>query len=239
MIYYFSGTGNSKWVATQLACKTQDVAVNITEVTESPCIDKTVVGLVFPIYAWGAPEPVLTFVKQLQGIPSFSFAVATCGEDTGNALRQLNRLFPLHSQYSIAMPSNYIIGADVESPREIGQKREAAKTAINRIATQITMRQTVQEVNKGRFAFLKSTLGNFGFNRFARTTKPFFATDACTGCGLCQKNCPAKTIVLANGKPHWGPTCYQCTACLNRCPEQAVQYGRATATRGRYQWKDV
>lgn len=29
MIYYFSGTGNSKWAAEQLAAKTGDAAVNL------------------------------------------------------------------------------------------------------------------------------------------------------------------------------------------------------------------
>ena len=36
MVYYFSGTGNSKWMAEQLALKTGDVAVNIVDLCRAP-----------------------------------------------------------------------------------------------------------------------------------------------------------------------------------------------------------
>lgn len=53
MIYYFSGTGNSKWVAEQLASKTDEIAVNMVEVSVVPSMDNQSIGVVFPIYAWG------------------------------------------------------------------------------------------------------------------------------------------------------------------------------------------
>ena len=92
----------------------------------------------------------------------------------------------------------------------------------------------VSRVHEGALAGLKSGLANFGFNRFARSTKSFYATDACNGCGLCAQNCPAHTITLTNGKPVWAAQCYQCLRCLNECPQTAIQYGKATETRGRY-----
>ena len=67
MIYYFSGTGNSKWLAEQLASKTEDIAVNLIECSVVSSIDNQTIGIVFPIHAWGVPEPVLEFVKKLTG----------------------------------------------------------------------------------------------------------------------------------------------------------------------------
>jgi flavodoxin len=67
MIYYFSGTGNSKWVAEQLASKTADIAVNMVGLSVVPSIDDQTLGIVFPIYVWGVPEPVLEFVKKACG----------------------------------------------------------------------------------------------------------------------------------------------------------------------------
>ncbi len=39
MIFYFSGTGNSTWVALQIAEKTQDIALNIATLDEIPKIE--------------------------------------------------------------------------------------------------------------------------------------------------------------------------------------------------------
>ena len=68
-----------------------------------------------------------------------------------------------------------------------------------------------------------------------RKTKKFYATNACTSCGLCEEICPSETIQLSSGKPEWiNDKCSHCSACINRCPTKAIQYGNATKKRGRY-----
>ena len=237
MIYYFSGTGNSKWVAEQIASRTDDIAANITERSAVPSIDNQTIGIVFPIYAWGAPEPVLDFLKNLVGKPTFTFGVCTCGADAGDAMKKLCGLFPLNSSYSVAMPSNYIMGADLESNDVIVSKIVKAQEKLKTIEAQIISKQSVVDVNKGNLPWIKSNLANLGFNKFARSTKPFYVTDKCTSCRQCAQSCPANTIRIVDGKPQWSEKCYQCTACINLCPEKAIEYGKATPTRGRYQFK--
>ena len=238
MIYYFSGTGNSKWVAEQLALKTNDIAVNMVGLKVVPSTDGQTLGIVFPIYAWGIPEPVLEFVKRLHGLPAFTFGACTCGDEAGNAMQKLSRIIALNSSYSISMPSNYIIGSDVESNENIASKISKAKEKIETIAAQIIAKQSIHDVNKGQMAWIKTNLANFGFNMAARSTKPFYVTDMCISCGECAKNCPANSISLVDGKPRWGEKCYQCTSCINRCPTQAIENGKNTATRGRYKFTD-
>lgn len=238
MIYYFSGTGNSKWVAEQLALKTNDITVNMVGLKTVPAIDDQTLGIVFPIYAWGVPEPVLEFVKKLSGKPTFTFGVCTCGDEAGNAMQKLSLNLPLNSAYSVSMPSNYVMGADIESNESIASKLTKAKVKLETIAAQVNARQSVHDVNKGQLAWIKSNLANFGFNMAARSTKPFYVTDKCISCGECAENCPANTIKMFAGKPQWGNKCYQCTSCINRCPTQAIEYGKGTATRGRYQFEE-
>lgn len=83
-------------------------------------------------------------------------------------------------------------------------------------------------------AGVKSYAANAGFNRFARSARPFFATDRCNGCGLCAQRCPASAISMKDGKPVWKAQCYQCLRCINACPRQAIQYGKGTEGRRRY-----
>ena len=234
MIYYFSGTGNSRWIAEGLASITKDIAFNIMDSSTSRLIEGHTIGIVFPVYAWGPPEVVLDFVTKLDGKPSFTFAVSTCGEEAGYSMEKLNESFHLDSIYSISMPNNYIIGSDLENDEVVRSKISKAKENIQGIGLEIINKKVVNNVNRGKLPWIKSNLINYGFNKVARSTKLFYATDKCTSCQICVRYCPTKTIKLINGKPHWGERCFQCTACINLCPEEAIQYGERTLKRKRY-----
>ncbi len=235
MIFYFSGTGNSAWAARQLARLTGDAAYDITRLKELPDVQNAwQIGFVFPVYAWGAPEIMADFAKNLPRSGVFAFGVCTCGGDTGFAMKQFSKLYPLCSSYSLLMPNNYIIGSDTDDVGEIIQKLTAAREELRQMARQIRRKERIYRVHEGALAGIKSRLVNFGFNKFARSTKPFFATDSCNGCGLCAEHCPASAISLRDGKPVWAAHCFQCLRCIHACPQQAIQYGKATSGRRRY-----
>lgn len=102
------------------------------------------------------------------------------------------------------MPNNYIVGSDIENQDAICKKIADTKIECHRIASEIWQAKKVYRVNEGTFTLLKTTLACMAFNKFARTTKPFYATEKCNGCGLCTNNCPTSTISLVNAKPVWG-----------------------------------
>lgn len=235
MIFYFSGTGNSAWTARQLARLTGDDAYDITTLKELPSLDGSrQIGFVFPVYAWGAPEIMAEFAKKLPKPQVFTFGLCTCGADAGLAMKEFSKLYPLSSSYSLAMPNNYIIGSDTDDEDKIRQKIAAARGELERMAREIQAQERVYRVHEGGLAGVKSHFANFGFNKFARSAKPFFAESSCNGCGLCQRSCPAHAITLRANKPVWAAQCYQCMGCINACPQQAIQYGKATAGRRRY-----
>ena len=40
---------------------------------------------------------------------------------------------------------------------------------------------------------------------------------------------------MTDGRPVWTKNkCLKCCGCINRCPVSAIQYGKRTASRGRY-----
>jgi len=235
MIYYFSGTGNSKWTAQRLSEITGDTAIDIISLHSVPDLSNADrVGLVFPIYAWGAPEPMLNFAKTLPKTGAFTYGVCTCGANAGHAMKNLSKVFFLKSAYSLAMPNNYVVGSNLDSEEEVKSKFERAEAELKRIGRDILDGKAVYDVEEGPMAALLSNLGSRGFNAFARTTKPFYADEQCNSCGLCARECPSKTITIVNGKPSWGTKCYQCMRCINICPQSAIQYGKGTKKRGRY-----
>lgn len=239
MIYYFSGTGNSEWVAKELARLTFDTAESITSFPKDGPFSlfhgkNKPIGLVFPIYAWNVPNPMMQFAQKLASQGSYHFAVCTCGDDAGYSMRKLHKVFPLQSCYSISMPNNYILGYDVDSSTVEKKKIDAAKLRIQKISEDIKLKKKVYEVHEGKSPGFKTNIISFLFQHFARSTKPFYVEESCNGCRLCEKNCPSGTITVKDNRPVWGKECYQCLSCIHRCPKKAIQYGKSTAKKGRY-----
>jgi len=250
MIFYFTGTGNSYYVAKKIAEKQSERLISIAAEMDKPerehlyeAKENELIGFVYPIYAWGAPQIVLDFISNIKitGDLENVFSVNTCGSQEGNATKKLNKKLTkvglnLTYGFSISMPSNYIIGEDVESKDIQEKKLKKADERIKRINQCLSVRiKGSFDLLKGDAAALKSSFTNPLFNKFARTTKPFFATDDCISCGLCEKICPIHTIKMQKGqKPVWNKACTQCLACINLCPVKAIQYGEKTRERGRY-----
>ena len=88
MIHYFTGTGNSYFIASQLATS---LNLSLHALKEGPVEDRDpVVGIVFPVYFGDAPDFVTDALEGLTfpGTP-YLFAVATSGKKRGNTLPSL------------------------------------------------------------------------------------------------------------------------------------------------------
>ena len=237
MIYYFSGTGNSKYVAEMLASELNDQANTLVQVDQISQ-DKTII-IVSPIYAWLVPEIVMDFMRNLnlQSHQSL-YLVVTCGDNVGRAIDRLKREVRLDGAYSIAMPNNYVIGFDVDPELEQTAKILAARGQVDQIAEDIRQGLRVERINKGRFAQYFGSFAGTMFQRFARTTKPFYVQEQCISCSMCADECPVHAIEMVDGKPVWvKSTCQMCLKCLHTCPVEAIQYGRSTLNKGRYTYE--
>ena len=253
MIFYFSGTGNSLYAAEVIAQAQGEKIVSIAQEMSKKSAERIytlqeneVIGFVYPIYSWGAPQIVLDFIHSMRVTSGqrYLFSLSTCGGNEGYATQIVQKVLmkkgmALSSAFSIIMPSNYIIGEDVESKVIQEEKLCKATKRLEQINEVITSRKIdVFELMYGSKPWIKTTLINPLFNKFARSTKPFYATDACIQCGLCERKCPVQSITLQS-KPVWGKECTQCLACINRCPVHAIQYGKTTKNRGRYTHPDL
>ena len=100
MIFYFSATGNSLYTAQKLALSLQEPICNIIDFINQNNFNYILkqgerFGLVFPVYAWGLPKPVITFLKNIQissFTPYYTFAVITCGENIGTSMNTLKKI---------------------------------------------------------------------------------------------------------------------------------------------------
>lgn len=249
MIFYFSGTGNSLYVAKNIGEHTKEKLVpiaaainNKAESYEYKLEDGEIIGFVYPIYAWAPPKMVIQFIKKMKLINyknNYIFTVATCGKNVGNAIKligtSLNKKnLSLKSGFSVQMPSNYIIMGDVYTKKVEQERLLQAEKVLHRINKVIADRnEGVFEIEKGFMPGILTSIINPLFYLKGLDTKKFYASHNCTGCGVCESTCNCKNIRVKK-KPIWGKKCIQCLACINLCPTKAIQYGKRTEKKGRY-----
>ncbi len=242
MIIYYSATGNSKWIANQIAKGTSDTAKSLTTlarqgVTPESLVIKDKIGIVFPVYAWRAPKVVVDYIKRLN-IPEgvYKYAIATCGGQAGKTMKYLNKDFPTDAAWSLLMPDNYIRMWDVNPKEEMLKKINASKEKLPKIIDAINNKQHIVDVEEGGWiAPILSGIVNWGFVTFLNSAKGYRTDDTCTGCGVCTTQCIFNNIYLdENNRPVWGDKCNQCGACIHNCPVACIQYKNKTQKRGRY-----
>ena len=62
----------------------------------------------------------------------------------------------------------------------------------------------------------------------------------CTGCGLCQQNCPFGAIDMKDGKPELNAGCKVCGICVKNCPEKAIlKLETKVESVDKSQWNDI
>lgn len=256
MIFYFSGTGNSHWVAKTVAKSLSDRMVDIADyfngsIVTTPTFDiasNERIGFVFPVHSWGVPKIVCDFINSLQ-LNSYTeqlvYGIFTCGDECGLTRQMFLKLLKkkgltCHHTYSIQMPNSYIVfpGFDVDSKELEKDKKQKAKEFLPNIIDAIREDKPIKAYKKGRFAYIKSHIIYKMFCKYSLDSRPFYSTYTCTACGLCEKICPTKNITIVKKHPVWGDNCTQCLSCIHHCPMRAIEYGNKTQKKGRYYFKE-
>jgi ferredoxin len=237
-IYYFSGTGNSLYVARELQKWIPETElIPIVSLLDRDIVKTRAetVGFVFPVHLAMAPASVIDFLKKLDLKSSeYIFAVATRAGSQHRAFADLKKILgrkgrDLNSYFTLNMASNdpkfegwhqataeelSDLELDVQNNLEYIQNIILNKDESHERDTHFTVPMPV-------FSILSIVLPIL--NKFYNVD--FYVNSKCTGCGTCEKVCLSGKIKMVNGKPVWQKkvNSFFCHACLNYCPEQAVQ----------------
>lgn len=244
VIYYMTGTGNSLQTARTLAaqipdCEIRSMATALRTGQLQP--EAETVGLVFPVYFFGLPQPVRRMIAGGDwGKVDYTFAVATCGNMPGASLHHVAEALrlaggKLDAGFVVQQPDNYLPMfemADVETQRKSNDAM-AARAEI--IAKAVTAHERLGiEPSKMRFDRYLAPLIYPKPEKLMAMDRHFWITDNCNRCGLCVKLCPFSNLQIVDGEPRWLHHCEMCLRCIHACPEKAIQYKKGTLTKGRY-----
>lgn len=245
MILYFSATGNSAYAARQLAALLDEAEpVSLLpylrgEQALAVSSDRPYV-ILSPVYISAIPAIVRQALRagQFAGSRDVYF-VMTCAGDRSAADSFARRLcaekgLRYMGTAHLSMPQDYLMYFPTRQDAENQKKLAAAEQQLPALAARIRQEQPFDEnrVSALHAAVIPPTERLFG--KFFIRPEKFYATDDCISCGLCAKVCPLCNIRLEGGKPVWGARCIHCTACINRCPRAAIEYGHRTQGKPRY-----
>lgn len=254
MIFYFSGTGNTRFVAKEIAAGIGEDLLFIPDLIREGRYEFTLqpeetVGFCFPTHGWQPPRIVREFIKQLSITqnPSpntrYRWALTTCGDNMGEAMTILNKDLEVKglnasTMFSVIMPESYVcmpfMYTDTEEKER--QKIAAAKEQLPHIIECIRERKEgVEELEKGGTPRLYSYVIGAYFNVKMVNDKKFTVDeDVCIKCGKCAKVCPVDNIT--GTPPGWNHNgrCTSCLACYHYCPTHAINFGKITRKRGQY-----
>ncbi len=248
MIFYFSATGNCKYVAERIAKEENDKVIAIAEVLNKEMCTFHIdngesVGIVSPTYAWGLPSIVIDFLKivrfSYETKPYFYF-IATYGTTPAHSgyfadkyLKE-NTKTEFDAFYSVKMPDTWTPIFDLSDKEKVSEINKRVEPQIDKLIDKIS------EKSNGDFMQDKvpriTAVIYKPYYEIMRKTKHFTVDDSCIGCGLCANKCPVKAIKMKDKKPEWTKErCVMCLGCLHRCPKFAIQYGKNTKKHGQYQ----
>ena len=247
MILYFSGTGNSKYVAKRITDALGDEIVNLNARIKASDTSSIETGerliIVMPTYAWRIPRVVRNWLRktELRGAKQAWF-VMTCGSEIGNA-DKYNRELCAEKAIScmgtaqIIMPENYIAMFSAPQADEAREIVAQAEPSIDQAIAAIQSNQPFAPTRNNLYDRFMSGPVNPIFYKFFVKATAFTVSSACIGCGQCVKRCPMNNVTLQNGKPIWGKNCTHCMACIGYCPVSAIEYGKKSAGQPRYHFE--
>ena len=247
MILYFSGTGNSKYVAKRIADALGDALVNLNDRIKSGDTSSVETGerviIVTPTYAWRIPRVVRDWLlkTELRGAKR-SWFVMTCGSEIGNADKYNRELctekgLSCMGTTQIVMPENYIAMFSAPQADKARQIVAQGEPSIDRAIAAIQRNQPFAPTRNNLYDRFMSGPVNPIFYKFFVKANAFTASSACIGCGQCVKRCPMNNVTLKDGKPSWGKNCTHCMACICYCPKEAIEYGKKSVGQPRYHFE--
>lgn len=231
---YFSGTGNTRYIATTFSRKMEAECHSIEENIDfyATITKHDSICFCYPVYGSCVPVIMQEFVVAHRKALSGKSLIIFCTQNifSGDGARVFTDLLDgLEYQVSYAahfnMPNNIcnLSHYPKADPERIEKYKRDALIRLDRIC---------KDLNKGKarrmgFNPLSHVLG-FASQRvyFRRTLetarKSVQVSPSCILCQRCVKACPARNLAVEEGRLIHKDQCVLCQRCVNLCPQKAI-----------------
>lgn len=230
IIYYFSGTGNTKMlldifsrVLTGNGC---EVDINLMEENSSvKIIESSTLGLAFPVAIQSTYPLVWDFVNNLPKVKNVDvFMFDTMEGFSGGVVGPMKKVLSKKGYNCIAAKEFKMSSSMNTDPAKVEKGKEKnikAKSDVKKFAHDLIQ-------NKGkwrRIPIFSDMMRSISVSRkeWIKMSKNLSVTDDCIKCQLCIKNCPVSAISLTEKKVEIDHSiCNSCMRCVSICPKNAI-----------------
>ncbi|MBT3318774.1 MAG: 4Fe-4S binding protein [Clostridia bacterium] len=256
IIFYFSGTGNTWWVAGKINIMLDARSVNAESISIETLIDDDIVNvkkadwlikasdLVFfgwPMYGSDLPHTMKLFIDSLAPLQKQKHVHTFCTQMmfSGDGAWVYHKHFAakgliIDSCAHFNMPTNMSVLHGPLSPPKTDKKAQMIMNRCElRIETYINDLLTGKARRKGKFSYplgiLQRAPHRLVWNKLQNLVG--VNKELCTKCGLCADICPTSNIVMRD-YPNFSGKCALCFRCYSYCPAVAITAcGRAHNTK--------
>lgn len=232
IVLYFTATGNSLYVARQLA-EPEGELLSIPQMVKQNRyeFEADEISIVYPIYGHMPPNMVRNFIREARLKAEYKFAVLTYGARKCDAAEIWNDLSAKAGNAfdyiaTLVMVDNWLPNFDMNEQVKMDKR---IPENLRRIAGEISRRrhwlEPVSEEERQMHAGFMAFSGldpEVGFLK--RSERYFTVTDACIGCGACTDVCPRGNYELTSHGVATQGDCDFCFACIQNCPQKAIRF---------------
>lgn len=225
MIFYFTATGNSLYIAKQI----EEKPISIPQLIRQDALEFTAdsIGIVAPVYGHEVPPMVKEFLKKAVFHTDYFYMILTYGNRHGGAAELAKKLcdecgIAVHYINVIMMVDNWLPSFDMNEQKKIDKRiDEKMDMILADLNSRKNMISEVTDIDRAAHQQFVDVMSRMPADVWQHL---LWVTDACVGCEICEKVCPSSSIHVLDGKAVYVPgKCQTCLACVHACPKKAIQ----------------
>jgi len=228
MLFYFSATGNSLYVAKQLEKEENLVSIPQIINQDNLVFEDERIGIVCPVFGHLPPAMVTEFLKKATFKTEYFYVILTYGNRHGGASKLVDDLLinecdkKANYIHMVLMVDNFLPAFDMEEQLKIDKKIDEQLAIIKRDIQD--KKNEIEAVTEEDLAAHQGYIDRMAAIPVDVYKDMYQVNDDCIGCGICTKVCPAKCIEIIDGKPNYDyDNCQACMACIHHCPVKAIK----------------
>jgi ferredoxin len=250
VVFYFSGTGNTRYCALKAGRLLADKGISTRVVSIESLSDEALEGYLreadlpvfaYPIYGSDMPDPMKAFFRCLPGrslhadetsAKAAVFCTQWLFSGDGAALadeellpRGMRAVWTAH----IPMPNNICLSAVripyTNDPGRLASARERADLRLEAFVDAIVSGKPHRQ-GRGHFSRPLGLMQRKPYRKYLDAYRSAIAVDPsrCTLCGRCVRLCPVDNLSIKTGAVKTAGRCVFCMRCYDFCPESAITF---------------
>ena len=235
IIFYFTGTGNCLYIARQLADDGTEL-LSIPQMVRHGKynFEANEIGIVYPVYGHMPPYMVRQFIQTVKLKADYKFAVLTYGARKCNSVEIWDEISQRGGHVfdyigTIVMVDNWLPNFDMNEQMKMNKR---IPENLQKITADISGRRrwhepVTEEERRQHQGFMRRSGLDPEVGFLMKSEKCFIVTDACIDCGICTYVCPRGNYELASRGVQMSGDCEFCFACIQNCPQKAIQFRRS------------